>query len=221
MEEATQTLVLKSAELSSKQLEGMQALFNDCYDNGDWHYVEQTLSKLRYTALAIKDETIVGSSIGDMRRHCFEPWDKTFSVILAGIVCVNSAHRREGLFYKLARLSAFASGEFIAGEPVLRCGRMAHPVSMKIMRELPNSIPRLNQSPNTIQRQVLLEVAELYGVSVNPDNFVVQGQGKPLGEPRIEHSEDNEDWAFFKEVKRERGDSLLALAWDPVAPEGW
>jgi hypothetical protein len=47
------------------------------------------------------------------------------------------------------------------------------------------------------------------------------GGGRPIGTPRIEIDVADEEWIPFRDVDRDRGDSLLALAWSPDAPPGW
>jgi hypothetical protein len=50
---------------------------------------------------------------------------------------------------------------------------------------------------------------------------VVVGKGKPIGYPKLEIIVDEKEWLPFNGVNRDRGDSLLAVSWNPDAPEGW
>lgn len=64
-------------------------------------------------------------------------------------------------------------------------------------------------------------MADLYGVELDPETFVVIGKGTPIGFPRLKVEVSEEEWLPFRPVNRLRGDSLLAVAWSPDAPPGW
>ena len=89
------------------------------------------------------------------------------------------------------------------------------------MSQNPTVVPKVGVPITAWQKEVGLRVAELYGVTLNPETFVVEGTGTPIGYPDIEVEVPDSEWRIFGEVNRDRGDSLLAIAWSPDAPEDW
>ena len=89
------------------------------------------------------------------------------------------------------------------------------------MKDLPTVVPREGVVPSAWHLEVAARVAEIYGCRLKEGSMVVDGGGQPIGTPRIEIDVADEEWGSFREVDRDRGDSLLALAWSPDAPPGW
>ena len=87
--------------------------------------------------------------------------------------------------------------------------------------EVSNAVPNPSMPISAWHKEVGLRLADLYGVSIDPDTFVVIGAGEPIGYPLIEYDVTAEERALFAGVDRDRGDSLLAMSWQPDAPPGW
>jgi hypothetical protein len=213
--------LIPSRELSSQNLMDIHDLFDRNYQQANHAYLDQSLKKLRFTAMAFDGDLAVGFALGDAVRSELPKMDQRHCVALAGICCVSLDHRRQGLFSLLEIKSIRGSGEFNGEERSLLCGRMAHPASFRTIRRFPSVVPQYGKVPTPWQKEVGLRVAELYGVVLDPETFIVRGKGSPIGYPKIEIDVSKEEWLPFKGVNRDRGDSLLGICWVPDAPKGW
>jgi hypothetical protein len=213
--------LIPSKELSEQELTFIHDLFDMNYREANHAYLDQSLGKLRFTAMAFDGEIPIGFALGDAVQTELPELTGTHCAALAGICCISPHYRRQGLFSSLEMKSIEGSGVFKRGVRSLLCGRMAHPASFRLMRGFPSVVPRYGISPTSWQRKVGLRVAELYGVVLDPSTFVVKGKGSPIGYPKIEMDVGEEEWLPFKPVNRDRGDSLLGICWVPDAPEGW
>ena len=83
-------------------------------------------------------------------------------------------------------------------------------------------IPKYGVPLSDWHKEVGLRVAELYGIHIDPETLVVIGDGTPCGYPKLTYDDltEAEKW-LFKDVNRDRGDSLLGITWLPEAPRGW
>lgn len=140
---------------------------------------------------------------------------------MAGICCVNTNYRRLGLFPRLELEAAKASNLLKPDAHGLACGRMAHPASFRIMSRSPATIPKYGVPLSDRHKEVGLKVAKLYDVNLDPDTLIVIGKGAPIGYPKMTCDASKEEKLLFKNVNRDRGDSLLGITWFPDAPEGW
>jgi len=213
--------VVKTAALEKDDRERVHHLFDLSYAKANHAYLEKSFSKLRYIALATMDETLVGFALADTIRTELPRLASPQTVTLAGICCVDPSCRRIGLFKKLEILAADVDGLLSAGKRVLMCGRMAHPVSFRTMRGFPSVIPKVGVPLSDWHKEMGLRVAELYGVTLDPETLVVVGNGTPIGYPNLDCGVAKEEWVPFKDVDRDRGDALLGIFWVPDAPEGW
>jgi hypothetical protein len=85
-----------------------------------------------------------------------------------------------------------------------------------------SGVPRPGVRPTAWQQEVGRAIADAYGEErFDPETFVCTGAGTPIGYPVIELEVEPVDWEVFRHVDRERGDSLLGIAWMPDAPAGW
>jgi len=144
--------------------------------------------------------------------------------ILAGIACVDNAYRRRHLFITLEHRATVACGiDFRSARRVLGCGRMAHPASFRGMTRNPTVVPKPGTEPTQWQQDVGAAIARAYNVrDFNPKTFAVRGSGVPIGYPVVDMGDVAPiEWDVFRDVNRNRGDSLLGIAWTPDAPEGW
>jgi hypothetical protein len=215
------TRVIHTAELVPADLDTIHGLFDLAYDQANHGYLDQSLTKLRFLALAQDKTTPVGFALGDAVITSLPRMAEPQCVILAGICCIDPGYRRLGLFAYLESLAIGESGLVRPGDRSLACGRMAHPASFRIISKNPTVVPKSGQTPSDWQKEVGLFVAGLYGVQLNPETFVVVGKGEPIGYPKIDIRVEEEEWLPFRLVNRDRGDSLLGIAWNPDAPEGW
>jgi hypothetical protein len=216
-----QTRVIRTSDLADADRHIIHALFDLTYDQANHGYLDQSLKKLRFLALAHDQSTPVGFALGDAVMSPLPRMAGPQCVVLAGICCIAPDYRRLGLFAHLEALSIRESGLIKPEGRKLVCGRMAHPASMRIMRGNPTVVPKYGFSPSEWQKEIGLRVAEIYGVTLDPETFVVVGKGKPIGYPKIEIDVSEEEWLPFRLVNRDRGDSLLAISWTPDAPQGW
>ncbi|OGP51946.1 MAG: hypothetical protein A2Y79_11750 [Deltaproteobacteria bacterium RBG_13_43_22] len=216
-----QTRVVQTDKLTAAERHTIHALFDLGYGQANHGYLDQSLTKLRFLALAHDQETPVGFAVGDAVIAPLPRMAEPQCVILAGICCIAPGYRRLGLFTYLESLAIRESGVVRPEERSLSCGRMAHPASFRIIRGNPTVVPKYGHAPTEWQKEVGLCVAELYGVHLDPETFVVIGKGKPIGYPKIDIKVEEEEWLPFRSVNRDRGDSLLGIAWNPDAPEGW
>ena len=216
-----QTRVIPTTELTDVDLQTIHDLFDLAYDQANHNYLDQSITKLRFLALAHDRQKAVGFALGDAVITPLPRMAKPECVILAGICCIDPEYRRLGLFTYLESLAIRESGILSPGRRALSCGRMAHPASFRIISRNPSVVPKYGYPPTPWQKEVGLCVAGLYGVQLNPETFVVVGKGQPIGYPKLEITVEEEEWLPFQTVNRQRGDSLLGIAWNPAAPEGW
>ena len=214
------TVVTKStADLTDNDRAMMSELFDIAYRDANQPYLEKSLTKLRFAALAMDSDTPAGFALGDMRVMDL-PGLPGQQVILAGICCIDPRYRRRGLFGALERAAIMGAGITPRGR-MLSVGRMAHPVSFRVMNPA-TRIPRAGIAPTAWQRAVGQAIADAYGVpEFDQETFVCHGTGEPIGYPNIEMDVEPEEWQVFEHVNRDRGDSLLGLTWSQDAPEGW
>ncbi len=216
-----QTRVIKTAELTAADRQTIHDLFDLAYGQANHGYLDQSLTKLRFLSLAHDKATPVGFALGDAVITPLPRMTEPQCVILAGICCIAPEYRRLGLFSFLESLAIRESGLVKPGKRSLSCGRMAHPASFRIISRNPTVVPKQGRPPTPWQKEVGLCVADLYGIQLNPETFVVHGKGQPIGYPKLEIRVEEEEWLPFQTVNRDRGDSLLGIAWNPDAPEGW
>ena len=214
------TIVSKpTADLTADERAIVFALFDLAYRQANHAYLEKSLGKLRFVALAMHGDVPAGFALGEMRVMDL-PRLPQQDVVFAGICCIDAQFRRRGLFGALERAAVMAAGIVPRGR-MLSVGRMAHPASFRVMNH-ETRVPRPGVEPTPWQQEVGQAIADAYGVPrFDPKTFVCHGSGAPIGYPNIEMDVEAEEWRVFEHVDRDRGDSLLGLSWMPDAPEGW
>ncbi len=196
------------------------ALFDGSYRQANRAYLEKSLARLQSIAIAMRDGAPAGFAVGTMRVVDL-PRRPRQAVLMAGICCIDAEFRRRHLFRELERRAIAASGVLATGR-VLTCGRMAHPASFRLMTANPSHVPKPGVTPTQWQQDVGSAIAEAYGVhGFDPRTFVCIGAGQPIGYPIMDVDVTAGEWEVFREVDRDRGDSLLGMAWMPDAPDGW
>lgn len=213
--------VIKTSELSQDELSLIHELFDHAYNQANHSYLEKSFSVLRYIALATVEKKLIGFAVADTIETSIPRLTDPQIVTLAGICCVNSDYRRLGLFTKLETEAAIAPGILQPDSRVLACGRMAHPASFRILNRTPAVIPKYGIPLSDWHKEVGLKVAELYDVTIDPETLIVIGSGTPCGYPKMIYTVSEEEELLFKDVNRDRGDSLLGITWFPDAPKGW
>jgi hypothetical protein len=213
--------VIQTKELGHTDLSLIHDLFDHAYHQANHTYLEKSFSILRYIALAMVEKTLVGFAVADTVKTPLPRLPDPQIVTLAGICCIKANYRRRGLFTKLETLAAGAEGLFEHNTRVLACGRMAHPASFRIINRSPAVIPKFGVPLSDWHKQVGLKVAELYHVRIDPETLIVIGNGTPIGYPKMTSDVTEQEKQLFKNVNRERGDSLLGITWFPDAPEAW
>lgn len=208
-------------QLSREDRDTIMSLFVANYRDANVAYLDDSLRKLRHVAIATSGVVPAGFALGELRIIQL-PRLGPQPVAMAGICCIAPEFRRRGLFGLLER---HAMGVGIEGPPrgrILSCGRMAHPVSFRTMMANPTAIPRRGVPPTAWQQETGQTIADAYGApGFDPQTFVCKGSGTPIGYPVLEVDVTPEEWEVFRPVDRDRGDSLLGMAWLPDAPDGW
>ena len=211
---------IEASTLSEGDRKVVFGLFDVAYRQANHAYLEKSLHRLRYLAIATEGERPAGFALADALVMDLPRLSGT-TVILAGICCIDPAYRRRGLFSQLERLAAMATGVHPTGR-VLAVGRMAHPASYRVMGRNPAAVPRPGVTPTAWQQKVGAAIAAAYGVEeFDPATFICRGSGVPIGYPVIEIDVPPEEWIVFEPVNRDRGDSLLGISWMGGPPEGW
>lgn len=212
----------RTAELSPADRAQIHSLFEQAYEQANGSYLDASLATLRWITLATHGETLAGFSLGEQRVLDLPRVGATRAT-LAGLACVHPEMRRRGLFRRLSNLVLVADGVPDAARgPVLGAGRMAHPASYRVYRGHPTLVPTAGTTPNRLQQEVGAAVAVAYGVTdFDAERFVCRGAGAPIGYPKMTQEVEPDEWEVFAPVDRERGDALLAVIWQPTAPDGW
>ncbi len=214
--------VKPAADLTPDERACVHGLFAAAYRQANAAYLDRALSKLKYIALAMQGATAAGFACGESRVIDLPRLPQQL-VTLAGICCIDPQFRRRGLFGKLEQLALMQDlPHDTATRLMLRCGRMAHPASMRTMQQGQGVVPKRGVPPTPWQREVGAAIAEVYGSpGFDPETFVVQGGGVPIGYPDMTLEVAPDEWEIFAKVNRDHGDSLLGLSWSPAPPEGW
>ncbi len=213
--------VVETGRVSEIDVERVKAVFAENYRDANIGYLEKSLGKLAFLAIA-EDPTgaVAGFALGESRILDLPRLPES-TVRLAGLCCVSMAFRRHGLFRRLEEL-AIAASKLPPAERQLSAGRMAHPGSFRGMARSPSAVPRRGMPPTEWQKEVGIAVAAAYGTpGFDPETFVCKGTGVPIGWPVIELETTDDEWDVFRPVDRAKGDSLLGIAWNPTAPTGW
>jgi hypothetical protein len=212
--------VVETDKASKEDLEKAFSLFELNYRQANRAYLEKSLGTLRYLALAEHEGTTAGFALGESRVMDL-PRLPGQVVNLAGICCIAPQFRRRGLFGQLEYL-IFVAVEMPGHSRRLTCGRMAHPAGMRGLTRIPTVVPKPGVRPTPWQQEVGQAIADAFGShAFDPETFVCIGSGEPIGYPIIEFQVEPIEWEVFRQVNRDRGDALLAMAWTPDAPPGW
>jgi hypothetical protein len=216
--------VVAGADLTASDRAAMFALFDVAYRDANHAYLEKSFGTLRWVALAWHGDTLAGFSLAESRIIDL-PRLPAAVVHLAGICCIAPEFRRRHLFVVLERMAGLLPDGTSLDRTAVRslgCGRMAHPASFRGMTRIPSVVPKPGVTPTAWQQEVGKAIAAEYGVrDFDPRTFVCHGTGVPIGYPVIDMDVTPAEWAVFREVNRDRGDSLLGIAWMPDAPPGW
>jgi hypothetical protein len=216
--------VVAGADLTAPDRAAMFALFDVAYRDANHAYLEKSFGTLRWVALAWHGDTLAGFSLAESRIIDL-PRLPAAVVHLAGICCIAPEFRRRHLFVVLERMAGLLPDGTSLDRTAVRslgCGRMAHPASFRGMTGIPSVVPKPGVTPTAWQQEVGKAIAAEYGVrDFDPRTFVCHGTGVPIGYPVIDMDVTPAEWAVFREVNRDRGDSLLGIAWMPDAPPGW
>lgn len=214
-----------AARLTAGDRAEINRLFHANYRDADSSYLDKSARIFGTLAFARDPDSdaMVGFSFGDSRRTTLPGFDAPQAVAMAGIACVDPDARRQGLFTQLATAAMQAGGALDRAKPSLFTGRMAHAITYRATAKMsPSTVVPSGERPiNDLHREVGIAVARLFGATLDPDTFVVQGSGTPVGFPRVAYETSPGEEKLFAKVDRQRGDSLLAMCWIPSAPAGW
>ena len=212
--------VVETCNASTEELQNAFALFEMNYRQPNRSYLEKSLGTLSYFALAEHQGTPAGFAVGE-RRVMDLPRLPAQLIELAGICCIAPQFRRRGLFSMLEAL-AIGAAKVPERPRRLTCGRVAHPAAMRTIAINPTVVPKPGVRPSPWQQEIGQGIASTYGAhAFDPDTFICVGPGEPIGYPIIEVEVQREEWEVFRQVNRDRGDTLLAIVWVPDAPPGW
>lgn len=210
--------VVRTSMLSRDDEDALARLFAQTYRDADVDYLRDGLGRLDTIALAHHGGSLVGFALAE-GRHLDLPRLGRQVVRLGGLACVAPELRRRGILRTLQE-RAFLAGPRDA--PGLACGRMAHPATYRHLSRLPGAVPRIGVPPTPWQQEVGAAVAAAYGVArFDPETFVCAGRGRPIGHPLLDVEATPDEWALFERIDREKGESLLGMAWVRDVPAGW
>jgi hypothetical protein len=209
--------VVETDRASSEDLAKLFSLFEMSYRQANRAYLEKSLGTLRYLALAENEGTPAGFALGDSRVMDL-PRLPAQVVSLGGLGCVAAQFRGRALGVRLETL-VLGAAHLPRHTRRLICGRMAHPIAMRLFVHSPTVVPKPGVRPTPWQQEVGQVIADTYGVhAFDRETFVCVGAGEPIGYPIIEFQVEPEEWEVFSQVNRDRGDALLAMIWVPDAP---
>lgn len=214
--------VVLGKELSETVKNELFELFDESYAQANHAYLMSSFKVMRWIALARDNGKLAGFAVADAVKVALPRFTEPQLVAMAGISCIGKNYRRGGLFGQLTIAAMAESEEWSNDQPFLFCGRMAHSVSYRAMADSANNaVPAANQKLTTWHSEMLLQLAKLYDVEVDPKTSRVIGKGVPIGYPRLEYESTIEEVLLFESIERDKGDSLLAMSWVPEAPVGW
>lgn len=214
--------VVAGKDLTADQIEDIMRLFDQSYSKANHAYFLKSFDVMRWIALARDGEGLAGFAVGDAVETMLPRLDAPQLVAMAGIACIDARHRRGGLFGRLALASMMESGLLEPDRRYLLCGRMAHAASYRATaRSSDNVVPLAGQPITAWHREMIECIAALYKVNVDPTTSRVIGKGDPIGYPKLEYEATADELTVFRDVDRDKGDSLLAMSWRPDPPAGW
>ena len=204
----------------------LHARLHDCFESNyrdaNHGYLDQSFKRLKRLAVAERSGRVVGFNISDTKVCSLPGLEGEYYLVLGGIGCIDPEYRRQKLFSRLAQMAGGdVEGDFVLHRRILACARIAHPASFRTINGIPGCIPALGREVSSRQLEIAAAVASIYGVKLKPGKMIVEGSGTPIGYPDVEFDVDDDEWLPFADVDRDRGDSILALAWTPDAPDGW
>lgn len=216
---AFRTLPIDSLGAAERRL--LSELFDASFENADQVHLQALLKKLRTVSVAWCGDRAVGFTMSDVRIMDL-PRLPEQTVMLGALTCVLPEFHRQGVMMELGKRNLIESTQKW-GQRTLICGRYLHPaVFRRVVGRSEAGVPRRGVRPTEWQQEVGRVIAEAYGVEdFNPETFVCRGHGTPIGHPIIDLQLDPQDWEVFQQVDRDRGDSLLGIAWMPDPPAGW
>jgi hypothetical protein len=213
------TVPTDSLTTADRQL--LAELFDASFRHANQAHLEKLLGQLRTVSVAVCDEKPAGFTLSDVRIMDLPRLPEQV-VMLGGLACVAPEYQRRGLMIELARRN-FIESTPRWSERALFCVRYGHPAAFRtIVARNVSGVPRPGIRPTAWQQEVGRAIADAYGEErFDPETFVCIGAGTPIGYPVIDLEIEPLDWEVFRHVDRERGDSLLGIAWMPGAPPGW
>lgn len=221
-DDEVQIEVRDTNSLTSQEMNRIIELFEANYDEADPSYIDKSVDTLKYIALASSSSKLVGFGFGETRIMPLPRLSDSEAVALAGMSCVDPTVRQRGLFAQMALHVLSEGGNVPAERPYLFCGRMAHAVSYRTIAKMsPACVPASGVPLSEWHQETLEAAATAFGVSVDSRTGIVKGSGRPVGYPRLAFEPTEAERELFQNVDRTSGDSLLAIAWLPNAPDGW
>lgn len=214
--------VTAGKDLTANQIADIMRLFDQSYSAANHAYLLKSFDVMRWIALAHDGQHLVGFAVGDAVETMLPRLDEPQLVAMAGIACIDTRYRRGGLFGRLALASMMGSGLLELHRRYLLCGRMAHAASYRAAARSSNNVVPLAGQPITAWHREMIEcIAALYKVNVDSMTSRVIGKGDPIGYPKLEYEATADELTVFRDVDRNKGDSLLAMSWRPDPPAGW
>ena len=219
-----ETMTLRTTELDARLREGLSRCFAVTYVDPDQPYLDDQLALFDSIAIAMRGGEVVGFVPAMVRALNVDGLGER-RVGMHGLACVDPSVRRKGLFASLGGAAAMASLEG-GTMPDVAAARYATPASARGLFRTPGGLPRPGMLLNELHRAAGRAIAAaLESDDFDLETFVCRGPGRPIGkavlevDPRVTP----EEWAWFANVDRSRGDTLLGINWNPTLdpPEGW
>ncbi len=213
--------VSRTAELAAADLDDVMRLFRACYRQANEPYIEKSLARLAYLALAYHGGAPAGFAMGDVRRMDL-PRLPDQVVNLAGICCID-------LPLPPPRPLRQARG---ARKRRIRDHDKRPPPGLRA-HGAPGELPRHGPQPFSrpqagcpadgggSERWARPSPTPTAPTASTPRRLSSSAAARPIGYPVIDIECEPSEWEVFKPVDRDRGDSLLGISWGADPPPGW
>jgi len=214
---------LPTTDLSAHERAGLHGVFDAAYEHADHDYLEDSLTRFDYVAMAWSGDNPVGFALADYRIMDL-PGLPGQLVTRGGLGCVDPGLRRRGTVAALVAAAAHAAWRPEYAQPrQLSAARFAHPATFRFAREWQNGVvPCPGAVPTPWHQQIgTIVAASLGAADFLSDTFVCVGPGRPVGQPLVHIDVHEHEWSLFEAVDRDRGDTLLGIGWVPNPPPGW
>ncbi|HEX4906319.1 MAG TPA: hypothetical protein VFU93_12765 [Acidimicrobiales bacterium] len=200
-------------------------MFTAAYQDPDPDYLDDQLAQLQGIGIATDASgEVIGFTLYGWRELDL-PVIGVHYVGLPGLACADPTTRRKGVAAACGNAAGLVA---VLGPLHLSVMKLATPASLNMaLRSLavgswpPADDPyALYRNPTRTQLLVTAALARVHGCA-GADGAVGIGRGRPIGRPKVDPEVTTEQAALFDGINRDRGDSLLWVAWLVPPPDAW